>query len=153
MSEPSIKDNTAHPNSNLKKSTSDSNNTNEITITEDSKNISKNTNKTVSKLKETNMFSWKRIKDSTTDFFTSQTEIYKNVTTTLHNFEVNKEMLKKTKRIQSMYEREEPATQGIEKRKSQSEFEQNFDSKEANEEFRISLYPGMILSNFDFGFF
>ena len=53
------------------------------------------------------LFSWKKFKDSTTEFLNSNSEIYQNVTTTVNNFQINEEILNSTdspRRANSMFE-------------------------------------------------
>ena len=91
--------------------------------------------------------SWKKIRDSTREFLNSQNEIFKNVTTTIQNFEVNEDMLKRKPDSRSMFERDLDHNLNVTRRTSSSFIDKVFPAPE-DLQHRSSLFKGGYLDFF-----
>lgn len=94
---------------------------------------------------------WKNIKHSTNAFLNSQTEIFRNFTTTMHNLEINQQVLDRKRKSRSMHTNGNPP--GLPPpRTSQSALEG--DSPHEAPDFRTSLLNGTcLILRFVFHFF
>jgi hypothetical protein len=102
-----------------------------------------NQNPTSSKPKSNRiLLSWKKIKDSTNEFLNSQTEIFKNLTTTIHNFEVNEEALKEQPDSRSMFERDKDLMTDFARRTSSSFIDKVYPPPSDEVRYRNSLFNG-----------